>query len=555
MSYLKTARNKLALALIPAMLILNLGACSNPAGDDKSSDATLSALSITYTDSTDATVDVEIGFASSTKTYTATIPYGTESVTVAATVADSAASVSGTGDVDISNGVNTITVTVTAENGGTQDYVITLTCQTLTDTTKLSALSMVVYGTDTTVDISPSFDAATTAYTASVTYDVAKLTITATADDSSATRSVYTNGASSSSTIATLDGDDGINTVVVKVTNGDDVGYYTIAITRATSSDTTLSALTLKSGSYSKTTYALNETFDSETPNYTLNVGYHVTSLSVTATATDSNATVAISGNSDFAVGDNTVTITVTPSDGSDSDDYTVVVTRAQLTVDDYVGSWICYTGSKYYYLTLGAFDDSTDYYGTFAYAYSRSLTTVANATAITDGVAQYGSDSTIYCGAKSSYCTYLSSSTIAYSSTDDTLTSTDSTGATFTWSRPSGESAGSSIVGNWESEEYTYTYSYTYNDTTSTITYGPYTYTMSVEEERDGYYLFTGTESDGTRTYDVFGRIPISNSNLMMYTTNLTATMDDTGTIKATPSTYILTLSYTSSSATDYIK
>ena len=64
----------------------------------------------------------------------------------------------------------------------------------------------------------------------------------------------------------------------------------------------------------------------------------------MTATATDSNATVAISGNSDFAVGDNTVTITVTPSDGSDSDDYTVVVTRAQLTVDDYVGSWICYT-------------------------------------------------------------------------------------------------------------------------------------------------------------------------------------------------------------------
>lgn len=57
--------------------------------------------------------------------YMVELPNGTTNIKIAATVADSTAKVSGVGEVTVNEGVNKITVKVTAENGNVKNYVIT----------------------------------------------------------------------------------------------------------------------------------------------------------------------------------------------------------------------------------------------------------------------------------------------------------------------------------------------------------------------------------------------------------------------------------------------
>ena len=98
------------------------------------------------------------------------------------------------------------------------------------------------------------------------------------------------------------------------------------------SSDATLSALTLSSGSFSPG-------FASGTLAYTASVANSVSSLIVTPTTNDANATATVNGASattpvTLAVGSNTVTVQVTAQDGVTTQSYTVTVTRAaSLTV------------------------------------------------------------------------------------------------------------------------------------------------------------------------------------------------------------------------------
>ena len=88
-----------------------------------------------------------------------------------------------------------------------------------------------------------------------------------------------------------------------------------MAVTRAASSDATLSALTLSSGS-------LSPSFASGTLAYTASVAHSVSSLIVTPTTNDANATATVNGASaatpvTLAVGSNTVTVQVTAQDGT----------------------------------------------------------------------------------------------------------------------------------------------------------------------------------------------------------------------------------------------
>ena len=87
-----------------------------------STDATLSALTIS-----EGTLDPV--FASGTTDYTASVTNSTSTVTVGATAADAAATVTGhTGAQALTVGANTLTITVTAEDGTTtQDYTVVIT--------------------------------------------------------------------------------------------------------------------------------------------------------------------------------------------------------------------------------------------------------------------------------------------------------------------------------------------------------------------------------------------------------------------------------------------
>ena len=73
----------------------------------------------------------------------------------------------------------------------------------------------------------------------------------------------------------------------------------------------------------------LTPAFNSDILNYTVNVPYNVTSLTITATATDLAAAVVGAGTKQLSVGANPFTITVTAADGVTKLDYTVTVNRA----------------------------------------------------------------------------------------------------------------------------------------------------------------------------------------------------------------------------------
>lgn len=66
-------------------------------------------------------------FAKSTLKYSVTVLPTTTSVKINATVADKTAKVTGTGDIPVVEGTNTLNVVVTAENGTTKTYEITVT--------------------------------------------------------------------------------------------------------------------------------------------------------------------------------------------------------------------------------------------------------------------------------------------------------------------------------------------------------------------------------------------------------------------------------------------
>ncbi|MDA8750471.1 cadherin-like beta sandwich domain-containing protein, partial [Planktomarina temperata] len=219
--------------------------------------------------------------------------------------------------VTLSVGSNTVTVQVTAQDGTTQSYTVAVTRAASSDAT-LSALTL------SQGSLSPSFASGTLAYTSSVPNSVSSLIVTPTTNDANATATV--NGASAATPVPLAVGS---NTVTVQVTaqDGTTIQSYTVAVTRAASSDATLSALALSSSS-------LSPSFASGTLAYTASVVHSVSSLIVTPSVNDANATATVNGASaatpvNLAVGSNTVTVQVTAQDGTTTQNYTVTVTRA----------------------------------------------------------------------------------------------------------------------------------------------------------------------------------------------------------------------------------
>ncbi len=70
-------------------------------------------------------------FNASTLEYSATLPVDTTKAKINATAADSTASISGTGEIDVVDGLNKIEVVVTAQHGEKKTYVINLTVEEL----------------------------------------------------------------------------------------------------------------------------------------------------------------------------------------------------------------------------------------------------------------------------------------------------------------------------------------------------------------------------------------------------------------------------------------
>jgi len=293
-----------------------------------SSDATLSALTL-------SSGSLSPGFASGTLAYTASVANSVSSLIVTPTTNDANATATVNGaspatPVTLALGSNTVTVQVTAQETvqvsaqdgvTTQSYTVAVTRAASSDAT-LSALAL------SQGSLSPSFTSGTLAYTASVAHSVSSLIVTPTTNDANATATV--NGASPATPVTLAVGG---TTVTVQVTAQDgSTQSYTVAVTRAASSDATLSALALSQGS-------LSPSFASGTLAYTASVPNSVSSLIVTPTTNDANATATVNGASattpvTLALGSNTVTVQVTAQDGVTTQSYTVTVTRAALSSD-----------------------------------------------------------------------------------------------------------------------------------------------------------------------------------------------------------------------------
>ena len=222
----------------------------------------------------------------------------------------------------------TITVTLSGDATSASDgkaitisgtKTVTVTPKVLSSDSTLKSLSV------SGQTLSPAFSSGTKAYNVSVPATTTSVTISATANNSK----------------ATVSGDKGTfslntspKTATIKVTAEDGSSTnYTITFTKkdpepdnppATTASSLLKSLYIEG-------YTINPTFTSQTTSYSINVGNKVTGLTVTATPVDSSATVSVSGNKNWVVGNNTITITVTATDGSTTT-YTVNAKRASAT-------------------------------------------------------------------------------------------------------------------------------------------------------------------------------------------------------------------------------
>ena len=216
-------------------------------------------------------------------------------VTVVARATDANASIDVSGAGNLSIGLNTITVTVTAENGDVATYTVLVKYPDITDAT-LATFTIngeaVANGDEIALD-----------------YGVDAVEVVALANSELAT--VEIEGGS--------DLVSGANTVTVTVTAGDGEANatYTVTLNVAYNNDTSLA------------TFQVNGT-DVEDGG-SIDLDPYTTEVEVTAEPTDPDATVDISGNTDLQTGSNTLVVTVTAANG-DTQEYTVSLNVAVST-------------------------------------------------------------------------------------------------------------------------------------------------------------------------------------------------------------------------------
>jgi hypothetical protein len=256
-------------------------------------------------------------FAYDTTNYNLTVDGRYSTLSFATSLEDPlGATVTGDGEMAIPDGVSTRTITVTAEDGTTRDYVITVT-KVPNDEARLSALAIAGYPF--------IFDPDTGDYIINVPNNVTSIpvaSVTATPMDASAT--VQKDG---NLTLTT-----GANYYHVVVIAGDGVTTktYTVEIDRAQSDNNYLSTLTFAGASVPG--------FDKNTLSYNITLPYAGTgTTTITATAEDGTAKIAGVGTFNVPQGVSAFNVVVTAEDGG-TRTYTINVNR-ELAVDNHLAS------------------------------------------------------------------------------------------------------------------------------------------------------------------------------------------------------------------------
>lgn len=197
-------------------------------------------------------------------------------------------------------------------NVGTVTYSATIAAPLSTDNT-LKSLTV------SNATISPAFNAGTTNYTAEVPFETSKLNVQAEANDSKATVSIYSPNLVPNGTTNV--------TVTVTAENGS-AKTYTIAVKRAqdpnykASSNNDLAGITVDG-------FLLSPVFSADNTRYVIWLPYETENVTVSGTAADSKASVAVEGGADLKAGqDNEIKVICTAEDGTQKT-YTVIAKRA----------------------------------------------------------------------------------------------------------------------------------------------------------------------------------------------------------------------------------
>ena len=167
--------------------------------------------------------------------------------------------------------------------------------------------------------ISPSFSAGTTSYTASVPFEVSKLNVSATAEDSSAKVTV-------DSPTLKVNGTTNV-TVTVKAATGA-TKTYTIAVTRAQdpnyvpSGENKLSGLNVRD-------FFISPRFNESTDRYVVWLPYETNSITVTASTKDSKATYRVEGGNNLIAGEDNEVKVICVAENGDEKSYTIIAKRA----------------------------------------------------------------------------------------------------------------------------------------------------------------------------------------------------------------------------------
>lgn len=278
-------------------------------------------------------------FNPTTLAYTAPkVPYGTTSVVVSAIAADPTSTIKvngvvmtgGQSTVNLNVGVNTINVLVTALNGSTKTYTITV------EREQGAVLSNLTISSGS---LNPTFSSGNLTYTTqNVGYDTASVTVVPTTNIAGCTITVNGNAATSGQP-SNVNLAVGSNTINIVVTNGAASQTYTIAVVRESSLylDTVNLAYTGDRFTYSavvdmnQTTFSYTTSVNKKASSVVITPIAETNGASVTITSNGSSQTIA-SGTASSAISlpntANTISLVVSKSGATGTKNYTLTINK-----------------------------------------------------------------------------------------------------------------------------------------------------------------------------------------------------------------------------------
>ena len=278
----------------------------------KDSDATLKSLYISgYT--------LSPTFKSNINTYSMKVGNNITALNVDAIANSTKAKVQISGNSGWKEGVNVVSIKVTAEDGTVNTYIVNVTRASkkndVTPVTKSSDNYLKSLIINSSHDMKPEFNRNFASYDVTVPYEVEKLDLSYVTSDPKA--KVEINGNSNFKV-----GE--VNTIEIAVTAEDGTKrYYVLNVTRSSQgSDTDLEDLIIKDGE-------LSPKFDPDVLDYTIDVDGDTDELDITAIPKTEGSKVEIIGNENLKEGQNTVLVKVTDKNGF-SKYYTITVNKAK---------------------------------------------------------------------------------------------------------------------------------------------------------------------------------------------------------------------------------